>query len=134
MIVRMSVSDNDFGAILSAYMKDYYSHVLCDLEPDESLSKSEQGQQAVEWLHANKKLKEVLRKTEDGKQIEAEDAEWLKERTKKSFAKFINKKEEDTQRYLNESLDISFPEYFQDKWENGEAFYWFQNSNTMISQ
>lgn len=133
MIVRLSVSDNDFGNVLVGYMKDYFNNLLLDLEPDNRLSEEEQGKQAVLWMKANKRLKEVIKRA-DNQGLTDDDKAWLTERTKTAFAKYISSKSEDTQSYLNQKLDVSFPDYFEDKWENGESCYWFRNSNVSLLQ
>lgn len=59
----------------------------------------------------------------------------LTERVRTTFKRFLERKlKASTVEYLMENLEVSVVDSFEDRWENGEVFYWLQHSGVVVNQ
>ena len=126
MIIRFSVEDNDFQELLAKYASNLYLYIPKD---GEELTVDN----AMDKLDIQKKVNEILNPNIHHKLVE-EDKVFLEEQIRKSFAYFCEKRCPSSKDYLVSKFTVKFMKSMTDKWENGEACYWFQNSNQVITQ
>lgn len=126
MIIRLSVSDNDFQELLEKYASNLFFNLG---EDGEKLTTDN----AIEKWHMQDKINQILNPN-IGKKMTKEDEEFLEERIRKSFAYFCEKRKPSSKDYLVSKLTVKFLKSMTDKWENGEACYWFQHSGTVVTQ
>ena len=127
MILKLTVKDNDFSYLLKRYLNNFHSNITIDIDfgckgPDK-YEKFEEKELARRLLNPNCYTEYTI-----------DDAEFLRKRIRSSFEYFVNKVCPKDVEYLMKNLGISFPRYFEDKWENGESVYWMMHSNTVIEQ
>lgn len=127
MIIRVTVNDNDFYYSIMGFMESMWN-----FREDKSLSVAER----IEAHNKHFDMQALLNPNNDKKLTETEKTSiiaYLKEQ----FKKYVNAHpyiEKYTKGYLIENLEIKILNKFTDKWENGEAFYWFQHSNKIVNQ
>ena len=125
MIVRLSVKDNDFSIILESYLSNFLLNITktCELTREN----------ALDIWENQKKINQILNPNIHRDWTE-EDTEFLEEQIRQSFAYFCEKRKPASKEYLVKNLDIKFLKSVADKWENGEACYWFQHSKIVLTQ
>lgn len=127
MIIRVTVNDNDFYYSLMGFMK-----CMWGFREDKTLSVEER----IEAHRKHFDISALVNPNNDKKLTETEKASiiaYLKEQ----FEKYVNEHpyiKKDSKDYLIRNIEIKILKTFTDKWENGEAFYWFQHSNTIVNQ
>lgn len=139
MIIRIDFKNNDYQELVENYLKRFNMNVLYDLSMplyEEKISVS--GAKAYE--NAQEKSNRILNPNIDYK-VTADDYNWLRERIKTSLKEYLlknadlsNTEKEYIEKYFVEEMEITFPRAFYDKWENGEAGYWFSHSGTVVIQ
>lgn len=126
MIIKVTVEDNDFGEILERFMKNLCFELT--REPDDLTAGK-----ALDFYRTYKRINSLLNPNVTEKLTE-EDVAFLTERIKKSWEFYVKKKVPDADQYLVNKFKVTFPKTFTDKWENGEAVYWFQHSGIVLNQ
>lgn len=126
MIIRLSVEDNDFQELLEKYASKLFFNIG---EDGEKLT----TENAMDKWSMQKRINQILNPNV-GKKITKEDELFLEERIRKSFAYFCEKYKPSSKEYLISKLTIKFMKSMTDKWENGEACYWFQHSGAVVTQ
>lgn len=129
MIIKFTVKDNDYHYILKSFIDSLwkgmgmYAHYFNT--PEEYI---------VEEDLYNKFLKLTSpRNTEYCNEADISFIiEYIKHRLE-TFVKYFVRKEDYRVEMLN-GFDVGIYSYFVDKCENGESFYWFQNSRAIICQ
>ena len=125
MIIKITVNDNDFYYKMMGFMKSMWN-----FWEDKTLSVSEQ-------IEAHNKHFDImdLINPNNSKPLTNEEKNLVEEYLKENFSKYMKRNcKEDTAKYLIENLEIKFLKTFTDRWENGEAFYWFQHSRIIVNQ
>lgn len=130
MIIRLTVEDNDFGDLMDNFMKKFPSVItriprnIDDVEPEKQIEIIEEISKIDKLLNPN-----VTEKyTEEEKTI-------LIERIIKVFSEFVhNNIDESTASYLDKKFKVNIIDSMEDKWENGEVWYWFQHSGMFLNQ
>lgn len=125
MIIRLSVNDNDFSNIIEEYLSGLWSNII---ETD-VLSK----ENALEMIDNKRKINEILNPNNDYK-LKENDKIFLENQIRKSFRYWCENHYPCDAVYLNKNISIEFLNVMEDKWENGEACYWFQHSACVITQ
>lgn len=129
MIIKLTLNDNDYGEVISLYFQNFISNLLytsvigSNIYDDEIL---------MEWK-LMKKLEWLLNPNNDIVYTE-EQKQFIIDRIRTSFNRHISKYRPDSQSYIMNNLEISIIDSMEDKWENGEAWYWFQHSDTYLNQ
>ena len=130
MIIKMTVNDNDFGRIMEEFGGNLSMNVLRYPDNIETLDSSIQISILKEINLIDRLFNPNV--TEDHTE---EEIQLIKKRVRESFALFVhNRVSEDTERYLLENFQVDIIKSMEDKWENGEMFYWFQHSGVCICQ
>ena len=126
MIIRLSVEDNDFQELLEKYASKLFLNITEDgeeLTVDNAMHKYDIMDKTNKILNPNCHHK-----------LTKEDEIFLEEQIRKSFAYFCEKRKPSSKDYLVSKLTIKFLKSMTDKWENGEACYWFQHSGAVATQ
>lgn len=130
MIIRITVHDNDFQTILERFCKNFYMNIteiygLSDDNMDyEKLSMYRKRSNEIRSLF-NPNNDIVLTK---------EVKESIKKIVKEGFNTFVMKNNPKNAEYLKKNVQIDVLSRMEDKWENGEVFYWFQHSDKFLCQ
>ncbi len=125
MIIRVTVNDNDYYFEMKAFMRSMWN-----FRENKNISVSER-------IEAHNRHFDIIAliNPNNSKKLTEEDKNCIIKYLKEQFVKYANSNiEKDLRKYLIESLEIKILKTFTDKWENGEAFYWLQHSNTIINQ
>jgi hypothetical protein len=136
MIIRMTVNDNDFGEIMKDYFKDFRLKLSCGGLDNDTVGMSQDEVLAMIMNH--RKINELLNPNFDSK-LSSTDKKFIINAVVSSFENFINSKvmlglDVNTGVYLKNNFNVSIIDTLKDEWENGEAFYWLQHSNTIVNQ
>ena len=133
MIIKLTVNDNDFTEVLEGFannlidrIRDFYRERpdgMNELDYYRAYRERERGITAV----LGRETKESLTK---------EDKILIKLAINTAWIKYIDRlhKEEKTKDYLKDNLKIKIGFDYTDKWENGEAVYYFTMSQIYITQ
>ncbi len=125
MIIRITVNDNDYYYEIMGFIRSMWN-----FRENKNLSVSEK-------IDAHNRHYDIINliNPNNSKTLTEEDKKTIISYVKEQFVKYANSNiKEDTRKYLIESLEIKILKTFTDKWENGEAFYWFQHSNRVVNQ
>ena len=129
MIIRLTVNDNDFGYLMNNFVCCLGSRIsqlpvnIKDLDVDAQMMIIEETDKVSKLLNPNSTEKH----TEDEKAL-------IKEKIIKAFERHVSLEDKDTADYLIRNFKVEFLDSVEDKWENGEAFYWFLHSRAVINQ
>lgn len=129
MIIKLTLNNNDYGEVIALYFQNFISNLLytsvngSNIYDDEIL---------MEWK-LMKKLQWLLNPNNDIVYTE-EQKQFIIDRIQTSFNRHISKYIPDSQSYIMNNLEISIIDSMEDKWENGESWYWFQHSDTYLNQ
>ena len=130
MIIRMTVNNNDFGAFMDDFVKDLTLYTFKVPEDIEQYDSKTQIALIREVRHVSKLLNPNV--TEEWTK---EDKVLIVKRIEDAFSLFLKGKvEEDTRNYLTNNFQVRVVDYVEDKWENGEMYYWFQHSGMYVCQ
>lgn len=125
MIIRVTVNDNDFYYEIMGFMRSMWN-----FRENKSLSVSEQ----IDAYERHFDIMDLINPN-NSKTLTEEDKNLIITYLTEQFVKYTNSNiKKDTRKYLIESLEIKILKTFTDRWENGEAFYWFQHSNKIVNQ
>lgn len=139
MIIKINFNDNDYQELVENYLKRFNMNILYDLSAQ--LDKEEMSWSCIKtYQNAQEKSNCILNPNIDYK-VTADDYDWLRERIKTSLKEYLFRNprlnelsKEYIEKHFIKEMDISFPRAFYDKWENGEAGYWFSHSGTVVIQ
>ena len=122
MVIRITVNDNDYRKIMTPFVKELYQYAS-GLH-SELFSKDHYD-----------KINRLLNPNINAK-LQDKDKDFLTQSIKSSFKEYLNVRgiAHDVQSYLLSQFEVKFLKSFTDKWENGEAFYWLQHSQTVVNQ
>lgn len=128
MIIRLTVKDNDFYNVMNAFIKRFpliITSIPNDLGLEESLKLIERMNHIDRLLNPNT--------TET---LDESDKQLIIEQIKIAFFEFVNKNvySKDYVEYLKNNFEVEILNFMEDKWENGEVWYWFQNSGSFLNQ
>lgn len=130
MIIRMTVNDNDFGNFMDDFVKNLTLYTFKVPEDIEQYDSETRIAIIREVMHVDKLLN--LNVTEEWTK---DDRVLIVKRVKDAFSLFLKvKAEENTRNYLASHFQVRVVDYVEDKWENGEMYYWFQHSGMYICQ
>ena len=148
MIIKINFKNNDFEEKIKKYMEKFsinilydlsYKNVLSNLDEDDLDILKMKKDLAVKWFEAYERANNILNPNIDIKKTK-EDLSWLADRIKISLKQYLlniddlkNCKEFIKNTFIHD-IEISFPNAFYDKWENGEVVYWFSHSGAVIIQ
>ncbi|MBE5881826.1 MAG: hypothetical protein E7289_05935 [Lachnospiraceae bacterium] len=125
MIIRLSVEDNDFQEVLERYLSKFYLNID---KVDELTTEN-----AMDSWKLYKKINGMLNPNCHYK-LTKEDEVFLEKQIRDSFSFWCKNNYPKDEEYLSKNLTIKFLKSMTDKWENGEACYWFQHSGCVITQ
>lgn len=121
MIIRVTCGDNDFDRVLRLFMNSLYIKVTgVDICQDFSLDE-------------HKRFSRMLNPNVDYP-LTDQDREDLVSKIRSTFEKFVKFADPEFADYLVRRLEINILNSFEDKWENGEAYYWLQHSGLVVNQ
>ena len=128
MIIRMSVEDNDYFYVLTTFIKHVFQSSMGSRLSD---TMQEYIQMDIEFENLMKLLSPNV-----DKPLNTTEKAFIIDYINQRFKKFVKKTVSlvDEHDRLIKDFDVQFLESFTDKWENGEAFYWFQHSRVVINQ
>lgn len=130
MIIRFTVKDNDFSYVLKNFLSDFYLNLLY---PNECISPKDNK---LFDFDREKQIKSLFNPNNDivlNEEIKSK----IRNIVIQCFNSYVDSKflkNKDIADYLKRSLDVKVLVRMEDKWENGEVFYWFQHSNTFLNQ
>ena len=125
MIIRLSVNDNDFSNVIEEYLSGLWSNLV---KTDVFLEEN-----TIELFGAKRKINEILNPNIDYK-LKENDKIFLENQIRKSFRYWCGNHYPCDADYLSRNIAVEFLDVMKDKWENGEACYWFQHSSCVITQ
>ena len=131
MIIRLTVEDNDFYNELYGFCKSL-SFLISRLPRDlESMDRVKQ----LEIIKESRKVDRLLNPNVTEEHTEEEKA-LIVRKTKEAFAVYVKAtcRDESDADYLIQNLKVEITDTMTDKWENGEAFYWYQHSGVVLNQ
>ena len=128
MIIRMSVEDNDYFYVLTTFIKHVFQGSMGSRLSD---TMQEYIQMDIEFENLMKLLSPNV-----DKPLNTTEKAFIIDYINQRFKKFVKKTVSlvDEHDRLIKDFDVQILESFTDKWENGEAFYWFQHSRVVINQ
>lgn len=138
MIIRLSVSDNDFSGHLEHFATNLYTKLsaltdnIIKNTNDKDLMIEEHSNWKRTWDLLNPNITSESNLTED-------DRLWLAERVKRAIhywaeCRVRDKFMEEDEAASLEDLEVTISFDFKDMWENGEAVYYFSTANVIICQ
>lgn len=133
MIIRMTVEDNDFTEMLENFAENLQEFLY------QETKSSLKDNYSLEIFHTLLETEDAIRNTmwaDSMKEVAEEGKTLLKARLHIMWGKYVDstEKEDRTKEYLKRDFDCSFGFTFEDKWENGEAVYYFTHAQKWISQ
>lgn len=130
MIIKMTVRDNDFSPIIEGFCRDFIVRMY-ELHPDCCIN--ENDYEALKaWRKRDVKIRKLLNPNNDIVLTE-EDKETIINQVKYVFGLYVKKWCYKDSEYLIERFEVSIIDSVEDKWENGEMFYWFQHAGKTIN-
>ena len=133
MIIRVTVNDNDFYYVLMGFMKSMWNFRRSNKAIEDMTV--EEIEACANYILEHEKVIQLVNPNND-KKLNEEEKETLIKFLHKRFAEYLETVDKiaDTKEYLKRNLEIKIQKTFTDKWENGEAFYWFQHSSIVVNQ
>lgn len=133
MIIRLTVKDNDFSEQIEEYMKNFILYIR-ELMPEQDLGDNPIFEDVYAWRLRDKRISAIFNPNITSV-LTQKDKVFIINQVKKTFGFFCeNRFDTDTAEYLKKRVDVRVLSRMEDKWENGEVFYWFQHSNKFINQ
>ena len=133
MIVRLTVNDNDFQKELRNYLNQFDWYIR-ELAPEFEKEISSTCESLCNWRQRDKEVSRLFNPNSEVI-LTDKDKEFIVEQVKRTFGVYCDSNlHQDVAVYLKEKLEVTILSSMTDKWENGEAFYWLQHSNTIINQ
>ena len=129
MIIRMSVSDNDFGVVLAGFAK-YLKSSLIFMRDINERANTKEAENEMEYF---KKMMKLVNTPVP--QMSYEDKKFVVEEIKKKFAKYVKKYElTDAEEYLNRNFWVQIQNTFKEQDENSEVCYLLFNKGIYFLQ
>ena len=130
MIIRLTVHDNDFGDLMDMFVRNLFSKMTNFPSNIEELDVENQ----LNFFREQKVVFRLLNPNATESHTE-EEKTFLIKRVKESFKEFVEKHaDSSTADYLSKGLEVEIVNSMEDKWENGEVWYWFQHSGEFLNQ
>ena len=127
MIIRLTVRDNDFGEVMDDFVKQL-PNILTKLPKGIEKLESKKQLEIVKELDCIDRLLRIGDLSNEEKDI-------VVKRIEKVFCEFVHDVTcESIAKYLIKNLDVRTINVMEDKWENGEVWYWFQHSGAWLNQ
>ena len=138
MIIRLTLGDNDFTDKLERFADNLFSRLFWDprLRVNYDKLREQYSRDAIlDMFTEENKIQDILNPniTES---LTTEQKGVLKATTILRWNSFVDSLDIDThtKAYLKKNFKVSFSFSFKDKWENGEAVYYFTTAKKWISQ
>ena len=140
MIIRLSLGDNDYSEELEKFATNLYTKV--SILTDKICKETDDRDVKIKEHHNWERTFELFNPnctTEAN--LNDEDKSWLSERIQLAFDYWVKGRVEDgwvdadeAGYLLGKDLQVTVGFDFKDKWENGEAVYYFTTANVIINQ
>ena len=130
MVIKMTVGNNDFGELMDSFVGNLSSYLLrC---PDDIEERD--GAKQLEVIREIWRVDKLINPNVTENHTE-EDKRAIKKRIKELFSLVTEKQvNEETWKYLVDNFCVDIIDCVEDKWENGEMYYWFQHSGMYVCQ
>lgn len=130
MIIRLTVEDNDFGDLMNIFLKKFPSVITKIPSNIENMGTQNQ----LDTINEIEEIDKLLNPNITEKHTNEEKMILIK-RIVKAFSEFVyNYTNEHTAEYLEKRFKVEIVDFMEDKWENGEVWYWFQHSGIFLNQ
>lgn len=130
MIIRMTLNDNDFGELMEMFVKGFPNRITALPKNIETLDGKEQFEIIKEIRKIDKLLNPNI--TEN---YTKEEKDLIIKKINESFKIFVeNHCDLFSYEYLKDNFKVEIIDSMEDKWENGEVWYWFQHSGVFLNQ
>ena len=130
MIIRLTVSDNDFGKLMNSFVKNLPNNITSFPSNIKTLD----VERRLEIIREVQKIDKLLNPNVTENHTEEEKIILVK-KIKESFSKFVYRYVDvSTAEYLTKNFNVEIINSMEDKWENGEVWYWFQHSGVFLNQ
>lgn len=131
MIIRLSVNDNDFTQQIEPYVKNFVCYIR-ELMPEQDLGENPTFEEVYNWRQRDKEINRLMNPN-SSVVLTDKDKRVIVSQIKRTFGVYCdNHFDKDTANYLKKGLNIKVLTRIEDKWENGEAIYWFQHADKYI--
>lgn len=131
MIIRLSVNDNDFTQQIEPYVKKFVCYIR-ELMPEQDLGENPTFEEVHSWRQRDKEIIRLMNPN-SSVVLTDKDKKVIVSQIKKTFGVYCdNHFDKDTANYLKKGLNVKVLTRIEDKWENGEAIYWFQHADKYI--
>ena len=131
MIVRLSVNDNDFTQQIEPYVKNFVCYIR-ELMPEQDLGENPTFEEVYNWRQRDKEINRLMNPN-SSVVLTDKEKKVIVSQIKRTFGVYCdNHFDKDTANYLKKELNIKVLTRIEDKWENGEAIYWFQHADKYI--
>lgn len=124
MIIRITVNDNDFQNVLEKFCGNFYNVITYSATKITDIGES---------IRLEKEIRNLFNPNVDI-ELTNEVKKRMKRIIRESFKMFVEKNYKKDAEYLIDSLCVDILSRMEDRWENGEVFYWFQHSNKYLCQ
>ncbi len=130
MIIRLSVNDNDFSGYLTQYMQKFSLYMR---ELTVEFDYESEPEKLRDFMKRDRYIRKVLNPN-NIEPLSGEDIDFIIQQVHFTFGVFCDKRFDlDVADYLKKQLSVSILSSIEDRWENGEAFYWFLHANNFIN-
>lgn len=131
MIIRLSVNDNDFTQQIEPYVKNFVCYIR-ELMPEQDLGENPTFEEVYNWRQRDKEINRLMNPN-SSVVLTDKDKRVIVSQIKRTFEVYCdNHFDKDTANYLKKGLNVKVLTRIEDKWENGEAIYWFQHADKYI--
>lgn len=130
MIIRLTVEDNDFGDLMNIFLKKFpgvITKIPSNIENMET-------QNQLDTINEIEEIDKLLNPNITEKHTNEEKMILIR-RIVIAFSEFVyDYTDEHTAEYLEKRFKVETVDFMEDKWENGEVWYWFQHSGVFLNQ
>ena len=131
MIIRLSVNDNDFTQQIEPYVKNFVCYIR-ELMPEQDLGENPTFEEVYNWRQRDKEINRLMNPN-SSVVLTDKEKRVIVSQIKRTFGVYCdNHFDKDTANYLKKGLNVKVLTRIEDKWENGEAIYWFQHADKYI--
>ena len=130
MIIKLTVRDNDFSNVIETFFKDFVLRMF-ELHPDCCINENDY-EALREWRKRDTEIRRLLNPNNDIS-LTNKDKQTIINQVKYVFKAYVERWFKNDSQYLMEKLEVEIVDSVTDKWENGEAFYWFQHAGIAIN-
>ena len=131
MIIGLSVNDNDFTQQIEPYVKNFVCYIR-ELMPEQDLGENPTFEEVYNWRQRDKEINRLMNPN-SSVVLTDKDKRVIVSQIKRTFGVYCdNHFDKDTANYLKKGLNVKVLTRIEDKWENGEAIYWFQHADKYI--